>query len=87
MANMTDEEFNAEYPEHAKATAVATERQAIGEFIEHGGYVLCEWPEGQAHPRATNKSINDVLAEYYKIDMKILEAEKQRMLKALAGDT
>lgn len=71
---------------HAKADDVKVERQAIGEFIEHGGYTLCDWPEESHHPRPIHSSINEVLAKYFEIDLKALEAEKQDMLARLAGD-
>lgn len=85
MTNMTDAEFEAAYPMHMKAEKVKVERQAIGEFIEFGGYTLCTWPEESHHPQPVHLSINDVLAKYFEIDMKVLEAEKQAMLEALTG--
>lgn len=81
----TDAEFDAEYPEHTKQAKVLVESQAIGLFIEHGGYILCTWPEGSHNPRPVNDSINQVLAKYFEIDLKVLEDEKQKMLAALAG--
>ncbi len=85
MNDMTDEEFEAAYPQHMKAEKVKVERQAIGEFIELGGYTLCTWPDDCLEPRPVTLSINDVLAKYFEIDMKALELEKQAMLKALSG--
>jgi hypothetical protein len=81
---MTDAEFAAAYPMHAKVDKVKVERQAIGEFIEHGGYVLCEYKMNGIDLRTVRMSINQVLAKYFEIDMKLLEAEKQAMLKTLA---
>ena len=80
-----DEDFRQQYPEHAKQDKVRDQAQAIGEFIEHGGWILCKWPEGESHPRPTNFSINQVLADYFEIDLRKLEDEKQRMLAALAA--
>ena len=89
--NLTDEEneanddFAKRYPEHTKFDKVRAEAQAIGQFIETGGWLLCKWPDGASHPIPTNFSINQVLADYFKIDLKVLEDEKQAMLKALAN--
>jgi hypothetical protein len=83
MPELTDAEFAAAYPMHMKAEKVKVERQAIGEFIEHGGYTLCEEVDGHDHPQPIYLSINQVLAKYFEIDMKLLEAEKRAMLKAL----
>jgi hypothetical protein len=84
MAQISNEEFDKRYPQHAKADDVKDARQAIGEFIETGGYTLCKWPEDSLHPQPTHQSINEVLAGYYEIDLKALEQEKQAMLKALS---
>ncbi len=85
MPDITDAEFEAAYPMHMKAEKVKVERQAIGEFIELGGYTLCKWPDDDEvqHPLPVHLSINEVLAEYFEIDLKLLEQEKQAMLKAL----
>ena len=79
-----DAEFAEKYPEHFKFDKVREESQAIGLFIETAGWLLCDWPEGRSHPRPTNLSINQVLAKYFDIDLKVLEDEKQAMLEALA---
>jgi len=80
-----EDDFLKQYPEHAKFDKVRDKSQAIGEFIEHGGYVLATWPDDSRYPVPTHKSINDILAEYFEIDTKVLEDEKQRMLAALAA--
>lgn len=35
----------SDYPENEKMSAVKDESQAIGEFVEFGGYTLCKWRE------------------------------------------
>ena len=80
-----DAEFAEQYPEHLKFDKVRDKAQAIGEFIEHSGWILCDWPDNSRYPVATNLSINNVLAKYFEIDEKKLEDEKQRMLAALAS--
>jgi len=32
-----------DYPEHEKMAAIAEQSQAIGEFLDTGGYTLCEF--------------------------------------------
>ena len=80
------EDAARQYPEHEKLKAVQEESQAIGEFLEFGGYTLCEISD--AHPDAfpwapVRKSINDILAEYFCIDQKKLEEEKRAMLESM----
>lgn len=79
-----------EYPEHEKLSAVRDESQAIGEFLDWlnhcRNYRLCSHSEGylgQAKWEPIYLTIEKVLAEYYKIDLSALEAEKQHMLDAI----
>ena len=66
----------SQYPEHDKLGAVSEASQAIGEFLDNCGYTLCK-PEGNFfHP----KGIPTILAEYFGIDQKKLEAEKRQVL-------
>lgn len=75
-----------EYPEHEKLQKVKDTSQAIGEFLEWcdgRGWHLAEWDESrQYQPRMMPLSggVNDVLAEYFDIDLNTLEAEKRAML-------
>lgn len=113
----------AEYPEHQKLQAISDESQAIGEFIENGGFVLCThreagdngeplyvWCDGCDHggrqPTSRDyyrdlaeenpayeswypgyvpvgKPINELLADYFGIDLAALEREKRQMLDAV----
>ena len=78
----------SEYPEHDKLEAVMEQSQAIGEFIDcNDKYVLAEWMEveGFRGPRLVpvSRPINDILAEYFGIDMRTLESEKRAMLDKL----
>ena len=80
----------SDYPEHDKLKAVMEQSQAIGEFIDDNGkYVLAEWMEveGYSHLQLTpvRRPINDILAEYFGIDMRTLESEKRAMLEKLRG--
>lgn len=71
------------YPEHAKLAAVKDHSQAIGEFIEFCGYTLCEYDEGEPQWRPVQRSIERLLADYFDIDLDVIEAEKRAMLEAL----
>ncbi len=79
------------YPEHEKLAAVADESQAIGAFLDSDQhpYVLSEWVtiEGYSEPRLmpVQKSIQQILAEYFDIDLQKIEAEKRQMLTAMAA--
>lgn len=82
------------YPEHDKMALVATDSETIGEFLdsEDHEYVLAEWlrvyedDQGNlrelAEPRLVpvQKSIRQILADYFDIDLKKIEAEKRQML-------
>jgi len=80
-----------EYPEHENLEVIKEESQIIGLFLDCLGdmnLALCKWEEGHGYgyewvPSGyyhSNKSIEEILAEYFKIDRKKLEEEKQQML-------
>lgn len=75
------------YPEHDKMYDVKELSQAIGEFLEMSGYDLCE-PTGRDYiPYVpVNKSITEILAEWFEIDLDKLEKEKRQMLEQLRND-
>ncbi|MDA4133857.1 MAG: hypothetical protein OK454_12150 [Thaumarchaeota archaeon] len=66
------------YPEHEKLKGVQEESQAIGEFLDLGPYTLCE--HYTIHWIPVRKSIPEILADYFEIDLKKIEAEKRAML-------
>lgn len=71
-----------EYPEHKKLLAVVRESQAIGEFLDMGPHTLCDQDDrGHYHP--VQKSIQQQLADWFGIDLKKIEAEKQEMLEEM----
>lgn len=87
MAEQPDEQ----YPEHDKMRAVLTESNTIGAFLEMTGYVLAEYDTyvnsmgvEQTSLVAVSKSIPQVLAEYFDIDLNKIETEKREMLRRLA---
>jgi len=86
------------YPEHEKQAAVKDAAQAIGEFLDFSGYMLCEMrtfiePSLCGRPGLTyeteprlapvGRSIQAVLAAYFEIDLDKLEAEKRAMIDEL----
>lgn len=75
-----------EYPEHEKLAAVKDAAQAIGEFLEFGGYTLCRWePDMGDYPVPVGLPITRVLADYFDIDLSKIEQEKRAMLNELCA--
>jgi hypothetical protein len=74
------------YPEHTKQRAVLHDAEIIGQFIEGTQYVLAEYVQfdGYFEPSLVpvSKSIEQVLAAYFGIDLDKIEAEKRAMLAA-----
>lgn len=86
-----------DYPEHEKLQAVREKSQAIGEFIEWlqgtKHYVIAQWQQVDPDTEpgelsgadeglfSASFSIETLLAEYFEIDLKKLEQEKQKMLE------
>lgn len=88
------ETFEEKYPEHVKMKPLTERSQIIGEFLDwlqhERDTALCElrdlgsdewWPEKQYIP--ISKGIEALLAEYYDVDMKVIEQEKREMIKEL----
>lgn len=79
------------YPEHTRQAAILGDAEVIGRFIDEGGYMLAEnrvmdgWPE----PRliTTSKSTQQVLADYFGIDLDKIETEKRAMLAILLAQS
>ena len=88
----------SEYPEHDKLKTVAEKSQAAGEVLawlfDEKQYFLAE-DAGQVlsagfgtsytatRIRPICRAVKDLLAEFFEIDQKILEAEKRAMLAAM----
>lgn len=73
-----------ETPEHDKLRAVKDRSQACGEFLDwlrDHGYVLCERAEEELVPAF--KRTEQILAEFFEIDLDALEREKREMLAEL----
>jgi hypothetical protein len=82
--------FEQRYPEHQKLKAIQERSQAIGEFIEwlpqsKKKIHLAVYPEDDSEvPEycllAAHVDINELLAEFYGINLKKIETEKRAML-------
>ncbi len=82
-----------EYPEHEKLTAIQEKSQLLGEFLEwarSNGYDFCQMTtqeEGSPWERVEyqpyRKSVDQILAEFYEIDLRKLEEEKREILASL----
>jgi len=79
-----------EYPEHEKLEKVKETSQSIGEFLEWLYY------EKRIHFARYSKydvsyrvslNTNELLAEYFGIDLTVLEQEKRQMLEELRKDS
>jgi len=69
------------YPEHEKMHSVKEKSQAIGEFLEQiqsEGLVICDYHEHEWSP--ISKGIEQILADYFEIDLNKIEREKRQML-------
>jgi hypothetical protein len=73
------------YPEYEKLMLIKNESQIIGEFLEwltiEKELSLCAHDEGGVNE--AYYSNEEILSEYFKIDLYKLEQEKNQMLKQL----
>lgn len=82
-----------DYPEHEKLTAIQDKSQLLGEFLEwarSNDYDFCHrtiqeegTPWERVEYRPSHKAVDKILAEFYEIDLKVLEEEKRQMLAAI----
>ncbi len=74
------------YPEHLKLHAVRDKSQSIGEFVDwldtEKGISLCRREGDDLDFQRVFTSTTDLLAEFFEIDLKKLEIEKDDMLEA-----
>lgn len=75
------------YPEHVKLEAISDKSQCIYDFLEWAaerGYQLAKWTEGERRGSQElfyiRESRMDLLAAFFEIDLKKIEAEKRAML-------
>lgn len=72
-----------ETPELDKMQAVQDESQAIGSFLDYGGYTLCEFDDVSERYVPVRKSIEEILAEYFEIDLKKVDDERRAILEGI----
>lgn len=76
------------YPEHDKLTLVKERSQEIGQFLEwmqdEKEWVICERePTYRQSYYPVGLNMNQLLAEYFEINLDVLEKEKLSMLEEL----
>lgn len=78
------------YPEHEKLEVIKDESQAIGAFLDwlqnerQPTLQLCAVTNHADHPfQPTYFGIQELLAEYFDINLKKIEDEKNKMLKEI----
>ncbi|QGZ16778.1 hypothetical protein PBI_DEWDROP_131 [Microbacterium phage Dewdrop] len=81
-----------EYPEHEKLKAISGKSQEIGQFLEwmqsEKGYqvgIFGDADSGENPDRLypTYLNIQELLADYFEIDLKVIEQEKRAMLDSI----
>lgn len=73
----------ADYPEHVKQSQHLFAGQTIGEFLEwlsSQGVMLMRYNEFSDEFESDHRSINQLLADYFEIDLNAIETEKRAML-------
>ena len=86
-----------EYPELAKLLDVRVESQAIGKYLDTSGYVQAQWAScedlhsrvcdcGESTLRPTSLSIEEILADYFGIDLDKAEAERRALLAKIDSE-
>lgn len=81
---------NTPHPETQKMVNAAPESQSIGEFVEWmgaQGIQLAEFVEieGYSEPKLmpVSRSLENMLADYFGIDLKAVEKERRKILASL----
>jgi hypothetical protein len=73
------------YPEHTKLMGIMARSQPIGEFLDEMPYTLAEYQDvgGESVLMPVHKDINQILADFFDIDLKKIETEKRGMIEEL----
>lgn len=85
--NCESTENSKPYPEHEKLSGINEQSQWLGSFIEWGqeqGWSFRQYDEETDNWYRIRKTIEQMLSEYFKIDLVKLEEEKVQMLKQLS---
>lgn len=86
------DEFDKQYPEHAKLKQVHEETQWLGEFLDwlgRQGIILAVYTDRDylVPAPARNNGIQSILAEYKNIDLRKIDSEKKTMLEQMKSLT
>jgi hypothetical protein len=77
----------SDYPEHEKLHEVVDKSQALGEFLDvwlpSQGLTICEIDDEISETRffPTHRTIKSMLADFFDIDQKKIDEEKEQMLR------
>lgn len=74
-----------EYPEHEKLEKIQDKSQVVGEFLDW--LLMNGWSIVTTNPAMVHKTIEEHLAEFFKIDLKKLNEEKEQMLAEIREAT
>lgn len=73
----------SKWPEHDRLARIQDESQAIGQFLDEGGYTLCKADGDVFEP--VYEPLDRILARHFEIDLDKIEAEKRQMLQELTN--
>lgn len=76
----------SDYPEHDKLAKISDQSQTCGEFVDwlQGcGLHLCEGEDDEGRFWPSHRPITELLAGFFDIDQKKIDAEKEAMLDVL----
>jgi hypothetical protein len=77
-----------QYPEHEKLKVVQDQSQQIGNFLDwlsENQLTICNLTSGRIEDQylPTRRNQEELLADYFDIDLQKIESEKRKMLKEL----
>lgn len=79
----------ADTPTLDKMQEVADESQVIGEFLEwlsSQGLFLAHYDDGSHYPQAYHRATEELLADFFDIDLALAEREKRLILRELSNE-
>jgi len=83
--------MEGKYPEHDKLKNISKISQELGSILDYlnsKGYTLRKWYEDENYGGyvAIDQSITQILAEYYKIDLNMIDVEKMQMINEIRNN-
>jgi hypothetical protein len=70
-------------PECERLSAITDEWNAVAQFLDNSEFSLCEWSDRNNQYVPVHKTLTQVLAEYFDIDMDKVEAERSALLEEI----